>query len=537
MSKSLHRGQFVRMALFSALALTGAAMAGTPQCTAPRNLLNNAGFEEGTWAPGARPPGWAFDSYSGSSLGAWDNTVARSGRNSVRIDAPMPDDARWLQGTTVPVNAPLYLSGWVRTQGIRAIDAGSPGATLSAVGLWDQTAPSFGNTDWHAVGMTFLTNTPVAYPSGRIGFWAGLAIGTAWFDDLTLVPRVPVVPHPRWKILLLVYQHTDVKLTDANGMTRHLRGASTEAEIDKTIEQARIFVEQDIPALTSGQMLPTLTVRKVSTPMSSLDPLGGGWWPAPHNVAAQLDPAFDSVMVIWDPRVRDVNTGASLWIGAGAGLTQDRGLGQTYATLSVEYAGVNGHRNVYKHEWGHSILSFHQHLAQVPTPYVYNHADDGQYVNCKTGMGYVWQDETTAQPIPNSIYSNEAGFTHDYYSGTVALATAPTVCLGIGSQAWAWGGPVTHSGSEPRFTDEERVEAMVVQLEALRAAQMISSGDAARLQSMLSARPKSDGHASRSGIHLQGFIQRVRQMLRKGTVPARAGELLIEAAATAQTCG
>ena len=79
----------------------------------------------------------------------------------------------------------------------------------------------------------------------------------------------------------------------------------------------------------------------------------------------------------------------------------------------------------------------------APKPPVENHAVVGQYVNCKTGAAYVWVDETDANPVPNSIYNNDAGFTHDYYSGTTALATDPTRCLGVTNDAWRSGGPVT----------------------------------------------------------------------------------------------
>ena len=54
----------------------------------------------------------------------------------------------------------------------------------------------------------------------------------------------------------------------------------------------------------------------------------------------------------------------------------------------------------------------------------------------------MWEDEHDGRPIPNSIYNNDSGFTHDYLSGTVALATEPDRCLGIPPAAWAAGGPV-----------------------------------------------------------------------------------------------
>jgi hypothetical protein len=67
----------------------------------------------------------------------------------------------------------------------------------------------------------------------------------------------------------------------------------------------------------------------------------------------------------------------------------------------------------------------------------------GAYVHCGTGDGYVLVDEAQDGPIRNSIFNNRSGFTHDYYSGTTALASDPDSCLGITRAAWASGGPVT----------------------------------------------------------------------------------------------
>ena len=42
--------------------------------------------------------------------------------------------------------------------------------------------------------------------------------------------------------------------------------------------------------------------------------------PAPGDVLPDLDPAFDSVMVVWDSRLKDVATGESLPLGDGVAL-------------------------------------------------------------------------------------------------------------------------------------------------------------------------------------------------------------------------
>jgi hypothetical protein len=229
---------------------------------------------------------------------------------------------------------------------------------------------------------------------------------------------------------VLIYDRTDAVLTDAAGVRHHMVATMTRPEVDRAAQVATQFAETDIPALTSGNMIPELTIRYPDHALTQLDAFGGAWWPSPANTASDRDPAFDSVIVIWDPRVVDQDTGTSYWLGAGAGLTPPMGVGQTYATIIIE-ATSYGHRNVFKHEWGHSILNYFDAAGTAPKPAVTNHALTNQYVHWPTGDNYVWLDETNANPIPNSIYNNESGFTHDYYSGTTATADQPARRLGI----------------------------------------------------------------------------------------------------------
>jgi hypothetical protein len=245
---------------------------------------------------------------------------------------------------------------------------------------------------------------------------------------------------------VLIYDKTDAVLTDGAGVRHHMVGAMTAAEVDRATAQATQFVQTDIPALTSGNMSPELTIRYPDHALSQLDRFGDlWWWPSPANTARERDPIFDSVIVIWDPRVVDQYTGTGYWIGGFAGLTPSMGTGQTYAAIIIEATGY-GHRNVFKHEWGHSILSYFDAAGTAPKPTVTNHAVVNQYVHWPTGDAYVWTDESDANPVPNSIYNNESGFTHDYYSGTTATADQPTRRLGIPPEAWMLGGPVTRPG-------------------------------------------------------------------------------------------
>jgi hypothetical protein len=423
--------------------------AGADDNAGPANLLQNGSFEEGIYSPAAEPDNWAWEPWKFSAVPTWDDMQARSGTKSVSIYAPEANDARWIQTIDVDPDQLYFLSGWIKTDSVAHFDGPVvAGANLSLYGTWTHSAGVFGTQDWTRRSFIFNSGSNSRIAVGaRLGYWSGTATGTAWFDDLTLAPIVPMDPHPGWKILVLIYRQTDFEVTDSDGTCHHYVASMTQDEMDQAAAAAKDFVEIDIPALTSGNMIPRLTIRYPERKLNRLSPHGSGWWPSPQDTVAERDPNFDSVIVIWDTRATDLTTGKYKWIGSADGLTPGMGTGQTYCTLQIAAAIDRGHRNVFKHEWGHSILFYFEAVGTSPEPTVSNHAEATDYVNCQTGAYYVWEDETLANPIPNSIYNNESGFTHDYYSGMTATADQPSRCLGIPSDAWALGGPVTHSGN------------------------------------------------------------------------------------------
>jgi len=246
-------------------------------------------------------------------------------------------------------------------------------------------------------------------------------------------------PTPRWKILVLIYEHTDFSFVDG-AISRRVVADLTAEETAFAASEAAAFVGHDIPALDSHQMRPALEVRYPGT-ITDLEPFCG-WWPAAWRVAADLDSAFDSIIVIWDSTGTDVNSGEPYNLQNCGGLTLPNGTGQTFSTLQIDGYPPNRFRNTLKHEWGHSILIYYEAAGTAPAPPVDNHRPDA-YVHCGTGEGYVLADETQDEPIRNSIYNDRSGFTHDYYSGTTALASDPDFCLGLTRAAWASGAPVT----------------------------------------------------------------------------------------------
>jgi hypothetical protein len=418
-------------------------LAPSAQASGP-NQLANGSFEE-AGGDASTPSGWSRQTYAAGSSLARESAAAHEGFLSVRVTNPTPNDSAWTQTVTLKPNRNYLLSGWIKTENVAHATPTDAGANLSLCGTWERTAAITGTNDWTYVRLVFNSG-PVGTVTicARLGYWAGVASGTAWFDDLRVSEIMATDPHPRWKILVLIYDGTDLTYTDAAG-EHHVIGEIGSAQVATAAANAARFVQTDIPALSSGNMWPELTIRYPGT-LRSLSPLGNAWWPSPADTAAERDPAFDSVIVIWQPTVTDQATGQQLWIGNAAGLTPPMGTGQTYTTLIIEAATLYGHLNVFKHEWGHSLLFYYDATGRTPTPTVTNHAVVNQYVHCPTAEAYVWLDETDANPIENSIYNNTSGFTHDYYSGMTALATDPMRCLGITPAAWATGGPVSMPG-------------------------------------------------------------------------------------------
>jgi len=408
------------------------------------DLLTNGGFEEGLFVEGGVPAAWAPEIYRGDGAAfAWDDAVYFSGGKSVRIGLPTPGAAAWTQTVLVRPHTWYRISGEIKTAGVSGHGRGA-GAHLAVDERHVVSDTLRGTRGFRHVEETF-------YTAGRekVTFAASLgaprhrATGTAWFDALRIAPVGPI-PNPRWRVLGLIYPSTDFAYTDDAGVDHHVVSAMTGEEIDRAAAALRRFFGADVPALTGGEMYPSLTIRSPDAPLSDLDAFGGTFWPSPVSTGADLDPEFDAVFVIWDPSGVDLATGQEVSLAGFGGLTSPRGLGQTYATAIIE-AISDDQRNVLKHEWGHSILFYHDAAGVAPTPAVDNHINDttNVYVHCGTGEGYVLVDETDDDPILGSVYSNERGFTRDYYSGRTARPWAPGACLGITPAAWHAGGPVT----------------------------------------------------------------------------------------------
>ncbi len=427
------------------LLLGGAWLAAQEEVTAgPANLIANHSFELGDYDPDTLPEGWEKESFLPNATFTWRDDAAQHGRKSLQISAESPNDALIVQTVKVKKNTTYLYSGWIKTENVQSTAAG---ANLCINGTFERTTGLTGTNDWAFVSMLVQTgNETVLSLCARLGYWSDATSGTAWFDNLKFVELAPDGPKPTWKVLVLVYGLTDFTYVDGSGTTHRVLASMSIPEREQAAKVAQDFVNIDIPALSSGNLVPEVTVRYPEQTLTNLTPYGAdAFWLGPNDIGDDLDPAFDAVIVIWNPEGEDINSGNDDDLSGGKydRFSPDRGTNQAYSLITAR-AVLNGEdRNDFKWAFGRSILNFFDSAGTTPLPKVNNNPLPTEFVNCVSGKTYVWEEETLENPIPNSIYNNDSGFTHDYYSGMTALATRPDRCLGITAQAWATGGPVS----------------------------------------------------------------------------------------------
>ncbi|MGI3785583.1 MAG: hypothetical protein ACRYG2_32960 [Janthinobacterium lividum] len=419
------------------------------------NSLLNGSFEHGAYTPTGTPTSWQR-SEDGTATLTWASSPAHGGQRSLAIAATKRADVAWTQTVQVTPGQRYRFSGWIKTNGVtHAIEGVDAGANLSIVGTFTRSEAVIGDHDW-----TYRSVTVAAPADGRLtlgarlGYWAGTTTGRAWYDNLQLAPVVSVShPSTSWKVLALVYDRSKVSIKADDGPTGRFSAHLTATERQTVDTQVRRFVNTDIPALSSGLMVPRLTIRH--RPLTPLEPYGGGWWPSEQGSAADRAGDFDATVVIYANQATNPASGEHRDLGGDyAGLTPDLGTRPTDSMVTADSVLHYEHLNVLKHEFGHALTSFYRAAGTAPEPMVDIHHNE-LYVNCRTGRPYLNKDETDEDPIPNSIYNNDSGFTHDYYSGTTALATDPQTCLGIAPSAWAAGGPRAVTGLQTYVAQAE----------------------------------------------------------------------------------
>ena len=150
-------------------------------------LLTNGSFETGD----SSPIPWTNGSHEGTGTFAWVDSGFLGGK-SVQITAnPNPvTDAWWIQTVTVQPNTDYILSGWIKTENVTE----GAGANLGLYNTWTHTEGVWDSEDWTYRTLPFNSGAATEVTvAARLGYWAGVSSGTAWFDGLRLDRVSPVV--------------------------------------------------------------------------------------------------------------------------------------------------------------------------------------------------------------------------------------------------------------------------------------------------------------------------------------------------------
>ncbi|MES5818145.1 Tat pathway signal sequence domain protein [Streptomyces sp. RG80] len=199
------------------------------QVTGSPYAVVNPGFENGAATPTAwQMPGWAT---AGGGTWARDTTTHRNGSASLRLQATAASGYSYVSSTArVKVGSGTYTYGaWIRTDGATGLGAHIDPLFYDAngklVGGDHKKYASKGTHDWEYVSIDLET------PAGATQMEMHLRLsgpGTAWFDDVTLVPpadaTTPVPPVRR-------DAYTDMLKSSRDYWRRHFPHYSNQSQI------------------------------------------------------------------------------------------------------------------------------------------------------------------------------------------------------------------------------------------------------------------------------------------------------------------
>jgi len=145
------------------------------------NILANGSFEDmdAKW-----PKGWRTVNFQSRASFAVDETVARTGKRSVRVSSENGADSGFQTAVEIKSYSRYKLSGWVKTQDVKP--GTSKGALFNIHGMDIMTAAVSGTQDWTRVEVSFDTGATDAVLINCLFGGFGRATGTAWFDDVGL---------------------------------------------------------------------------------------------------------------------------------------------------------------------------------------------------------------------------------------------------------------------------------------------------------------------------------------------------------------
>ena len=177
----------------AALAAAALTLVATPHpaLAAPQggSVLRN-----GTFATGAAgvPEGWRTEAWAADlSQFVWST---EGGEGTISIVSPKPNDARWCQAIQVEPGATYRVAAQAKTADVGPSTAG---ALIAVEPRIADTPDVRGTSDWRTLEVVAKAGEESSWDiCPRLGSYASLNTGTAWFRDVsvTLVHAAPARP-------------------------------------------------------------------------------------------------------------------------------------------------------------------------------------------------------------------------------------------------------------------------------------------------------------------------------------------------------
>jgi cyclomaltodextrinase len=211
-----------RLCLFLCVPFLAIGCAGIPSGTSTVNLVVNPDFE--SIASSQRPSGWnTYQKLDGSVFRTvTDPGLAHSGATCVAIeqrDVNQRNYAVWVQEVPAKPRTTYRYSFWIKTDGVRPLtpyNEGGPSSCGTIIPLdanrkelpseppYPQSANVFMTHDWQRFEISFHTPDNTAYI--RVGLALGNAIGTVYFDSISLVTSdFQRTASPSWLADAIIY--------------------------------------------------------------------------------------------------------------------------------------------------------------------------------------------------------------------------------------------------------------------------------------------------------------------------------------------
>lgn len=223
------------------------------------NVLPNASFEK---AEDNRPQGWRTATHSGrGEFGLAD--IGRNSGHSVKLTSSQGADISWAAAVPVKPRTDYQLTGWIKTEKLQKAGQ-ARGAMFNVHEMQDPvrggTPALTGDNDWTQVRLNFNSGEMRQVTINCLfGGW-GRATGSAWFDDVELVPAA---------------------------------GSELTGEIDRVVRLVTTHYAQRGPV---DSIVQTLAALKDASPILAtviLDALKTGW---PQDTAPNLSPSDQKLL-------------------------------------------------------------------------------------------------------------------------------------------------------------------------------------------------------------------------------------------------